>query len=447
MKHFALVIASLSVAPLLTFGEALDSLRHAPRVFAQEQDDLDFTLANDEDETEEPLLLTVDDKDAQSADNEQNAPATDGAEELPQEAILGDAPLLPPPALRNSDVNLPVDVDEMNALSRQPLFKEFTAIIGENDPLPEGIDVSEMGVPGAELVVPALPDVGPSQVDPKLEKLLQENLAVAAVKIDHALLKPEQRASVDAMDAEIQRLAAYWIDAEVNRNVSGRRERDWARGDLERFSVAPAKTVDAPASDWALALDEPFWFQVFDPETNATFYTKAGDFEQVADDGSVALLRDGAVYALSIQVGRVAPSGRAKRVKILKNGQIQGVEYDGKIVTDFNLGAIPLFVFANPSRLASHDGVFFTPTPLSGEPQRADLTPATKFGVVQHKLALSNGAPEKILERIVTLCRSKAKFMELLGQNVPSVESDAQTADSSAPHVDASISPDLILPE
>ena len=49
MKRFALVIASLSVAPLLTFGEALDSLRHAPRVFAQEQDDLDFTLANDED--------------------------------------------------------------------------------------------------------------------------------------------------------------------------------------------------------------------------------------------------------------------------------------------------------------------------------------------------------------------------------------------------------------
>ena len=439
MKRFAFVIASLSVAALLPVGEAVDSPWQAPCAFAHAQDDLDFTLANDEDETTEPLVLAVDDKDDQSDDKKQNAPATDAVEELPREAVLGDSSLLPPPAFRNSEAELPVDVDEMNALSREPLFKEFTAIIGENDPLPEGIDVTEMDVPGAQLVMPALPSTGPTQVDPNLEKLLQESLAVAAVKIDPALLKPEQRASVDAMDAEIQRLAAYWIDAEVNRNVSGRRERDWASADLERFSVAPAKIVDAPASDWALALDEPFWFQVFDPETNATFYTKAGDFEQVDADGSVALLRDGAIYALSIQVGRVAPSGRAKRVKILKNGQIQGVEYDGKIVTDFNLGTIPLFVFANPSRLASHDGVLFTPTPLSGEPQRADLLPATKFGVSQYKLALSNGAPEKILQRIVVLCRSKAKFLELLGQSSPSTESDTQP-------VDALDDADLVLP-
>ncbi|MGN0931019.1 MAG: hypothetical protein ACI4NP_04850 [Thermoguttaceae bacterium] len=447
MKRFAFVIASLSVAAFLPFGETVDSLWRAPCAFAQEQDDLDFTLANDEDETAEPLVLTVDDKDVQSADKKQNATVTDGVEELPQEAVFGNSSLLPPPAFRNSEVDLSVDVDEMNALSRQPLFKEFTAIIGENDPLPEGIDIAELDVPGAQLVMPALPATGPTQVDSNLEKLLQESLAVAAVKINSVLLTPEQRSSIEAMDAEIQRLAACWIDAEVNRNVSGRRERDWERADLERFSVAPTKFVDAPASDWALALDEPFWFQVFDPETNATFYTKAGNFEQVAADGSVALLRDGAVYALSIQVGRVMPSGRAKRVKVLKNGQIQGVEYDGKIVTDFNLGTIPLFVFANPSRLASHDGVLFTPTPLSGEPQRADLTPATKFGVAQHKLALSNGAPEKILERIVILCRSKAKFLELLGQSVPSPESNAHPVDSSAPNVSASDDADLILPE
>ena len=444
MKRFAFVIASLSVGALLPFGEAVDSLRSTPRVFAQEQDDLDFSLANDEDETTEPLVLTVDNENVQGA---QNAPANDAVEELPQEAVLVNSPLLPPPAFRNSEVDRLVDVDEMNALSRQPLFKEFTAIIGENDPLPEDIDVTELNVPGATLVMPALSATGPSHVDPSLEKLLQESLAVAAVKIDPALLSPEQRASVDAMDAEIQRLAAYWIDAEVNRNVAGKRERDWVRGDLERFSVAPSKVVDAPAADWALALDEPFWFQVFAPETNETFYTKAGDFEQVDADGSVALMRDDALYALSIQVGRVMPSGRAKRVKILMNGQIQGVEFDGKIVTDFNLGTIPLFVFANPSRLASHDGVLFTPTPLSGEPQRADLTPATKFGVTQHKFVLSNGAPEKILERIVTLCRSKAKFLELLGQTASSPESDAQSADSETPALDASNSTELVLPE
>ena len=105
MKRFAFVIASLSVAALLPVGKAVDSPWQAPCAFAHEQDDLDFTLANDEDETTEPLVLAVDDKDDQSDDKKQNAPATDAVEELPREAVLGDSSLLPPPAFRNSEAS------------------------------------------------------------------------------------------------------------------------------------------------------------------------------------------------------------------------------------------------------------------------------------------------------------------------------------------------------
>ena len=119
---------------------------------------------------------------------------------------------------------------------------------------------------------------------------------------------------------------------------------------------------------------------------------------------------------LSIEPGKVAPTGNSYRVRILKNGQIQGVDMADRIVTDVWVGTIPLFVFDNPALLQSDDGVLFTPTPHSGQPQRVELGPGSKVGVRQHKLLPSNGKPEEIFARIVVLCKSKKRLVEILTQ-------------------------------
>ena len=150
--------------------------------------------------------------------------------------------------------------------------------------------------------------------------------------------------------------------------------------------------------------------------TREVYYTKAGDFEQLDQFGTVVLMRDQRRFDLAIEPGVGVPSGRAARVKILPNGQVQGVDFAGKIVTDFKLATIPLFVFDNPARLASDDGVFFVPTPYSGAPQRVELPMHAQIGVHQHKLALSNGEPDALFARLVALCKSKKRLVEIVTQ-------------------------------
>lgn len=350
---------------------------------------------------------------------------TDGAE-IPDEpnAVLDrdeeEGSTSSPLVLSDSD-DFSLGEEEMEELSRQPLFKEFASIIDETAPLPESVNLEDLNVPGASLVAPreTQGDIAPSRqktstaLDPELEKLLQETLAIADVDLERYALDPKQKRALQSLDAEISRLWPLWIDAELNRNVVGRRERDWKQTDQTRFSRSPSRIVDAPGDDWAIALDEPFWFQVLDVMTGENYFTKAGDFELLDATGAISLLREGRRYALAVEEGRGVPSGRATRVKILKDGRIQGTDASGKIITDVNLGQIPLFMFQNPARLDSKDGVLFTPTPYSGVPQRASLLPGTTVGATQRRLALSNGNPEEILKRVVVLCKSKARLLEL----------------------------------
>ena len=433
-------VAATSVVALTLGANAIASSQTF--CLADEPDEIDFTLIEEEDESSAPLVLSADEtgEKVQSASTE-----NEEVEELPPAAVQ-----------KADDDSVPsvpdetIDEAEMRALSNQPLFKEFANIIDETAPLPEEIDVSTLDAPGAALLIPENPQVdfgptprqSPGELDSNLEALLSETLAVAKIDFGSCDLTPSQTRALESLDAEIERLWPMWIDAEVNRNVVGRRERDWRQHDFTRFSDAESRYVDAPGADWALALDEPFWFQVVDLLSGESFFTKAGDFETIDSTGSVALLRDERRYALVIEEGRVAPTGRAMRIKVLKDGRLQGVDATGNLVTDVHLGQIPLFMFQNQSRLDSRDGVFFTPTPFSGPPQRAILNPSAKTGVTQRRLALSNGKPEELFARLVVLCKSKARLAEIVtgGTNrtdaEPSLSSDGARGIAAASDVE-----------
>ena len=416
--------AALAIACALGFG--VDFADSDALLCAEEPIPGEFALNQDEDEPAEPLVLSVD-KDAPAApESAPPAKAADAPEPVDQPVA---EPTLDFDLAEGATLDLTVpegalNEQEMQALSQQPLFRECANIISETAPLPDDVDLSEINVPGAELInttITAQPSaresLGPAAIDPKLEEILGETLAVANIDVDAYNLDPAQQRAIAALDEEIGRIWPLWIEAEINRNVSGRRERDERSSDLSRFSSAPSKIVDAPGDDLALALDEPFWFQVVDLLTEEVFYTKAGDFEQLDSSGYIVLLRDEKRYALMVEEGTVRPTGNARRIKVLVDGTIQGVAADGKLVTDVNLGKIPIFVFQNATRLESADGVFFTPTPYSGVPQRVKLNLASKTGVNQHKLALSNGAPEALLARLRVLCKSKARLIELVSHS------------------------------
>lgn len=440
MKRY-LAATTVALAYVVSGGLGLDPAvaTMRPEASAQESDDAGFMLAQDKKENSEPLVLSVDD--APNPDDH-NSQEENQVEELPQDVVQkadgDDAAAL--------DSAVPVETineEEMEALSRQPLFREFANIIDETAPLPGDVDVENLGVPGAQLVVPATPQHGtfdatpqtsPGELAPDLERLLSETLAIAEVDLEQYQLAPSQKRALESLDSEIGRLWPLWIDAEINRNVVGRRERDWRQSDYTRFSTTPGKTLEEPGDDFAFALDEPFWFQVVDLLSGESFYTKAGDFEQVDATGSMALLREERRYALVIEEGRVAPTGRAMRIKVLKDGTIQGVDASGRLVTDVNLGQIPLFMFQNPARMDSRDGVFFTPTPYSGPPQRASLNIGTTIGVNQHSLTLSNGRPEELLARIRVLCKSKARLFELVAHTTIPPKSQTSSVVPNAAH-------------
>ncbi|MBP5623127.1 MAG: hypothetical protein J6X44_14060, partial [Thermoguttaceae bacterium] len=198
----------------------------------------------------------------------------------------------------------------------------------------------------------------------------------------------------------------------------GRRELNCKQQGAPLYSPNDPNPIDATGSDWAMAPDAPFFFQVTDSLTREIYYTKAGDFEQVDPLNflSPALVRDDRIYELNLNPGKVVPTGRAERIRVQKNGAVQGTDAAGRLVTDVNVANVPLFTFENPARLQSEDGVFFTPTPFSGEPRQAKLLPGTKIGVTSGKVLPSNGTPEEIFARIVVLCKTKKRFFEILSQ-------------------------------
>lgn len=352
-----------------------------------------------------------------------------------------------------------LDETEIERLSQEPLFQEFSAAFDEAAPLPalpnlDALDAAQDAdallqngdaQPTANLPVsPNSPNLTPDAVAKLASSTaaLDEILAIAAVDLDSLQLTEAERAILTRLDAEIARLAPLWLDAELNRNVVGRRERVWERAEAPifpnsanspeapgrpffarpdvaerstgvRFEVNDPKPV-ASASDWSLAPAAPFFFEVVDPATGDVFYTKAGDFEPF--EGGAALVRGDRVFVASIESGPGTPSGRAERTRILKNGQIQGVDANGKRVIDFNVGTFSLYLFDNPARLASVDGVFFVPTAESGEPRPAKLPANAQVGVESGRLLLSNGRPDEIFARIVVLCKSKKRLVEILTQ-------------------------------
>ncbi|MDO5309805.1 MAG: hypothetical protein Q4G03_10015 [Planctomycetia bacterium] len=312
--------------------------------------------------------------------------------------------------------------EEMRRLANDPLFQGFSQVIQNDAPLPEDVDLDGITAPGAEHFAPSAVSA-PSLVDTRAtlsptdaHKLLDETLAIAQIDLSALTISESQRAALQRLDVEIARLWPLWLDSELARNQIGRRDRDWLGEDESRFSLQPSPTLEAPDADWFLAPDEPYYLQVVEPMTNQVYYTKAGDFEQIDQFGSVALLRHGTRYNLAFEPSAIRPSGRAMRLKILPCGRVQGLDAHAQAVVDFNLGDIPLFYFENAARLASEDGVFFVPTPYSGAPQRVDLKLHSKTGVRQHKLCLSNGKPDLVFERIVTLCKSKRRLVEILTQ-------------------------------
>ena len=371
-----------------------------------------------------------------------------------------DAPVSDAPTVLETET---VDDAEMERLSQDPLFQEFSAAFDQAAPLPTLPNLDAFGAAqNADALLqnddarptPSLPvpPVSPNLTPNAAEKLvsstaaLDEILAIAAVDLDSLPLSETERAILARLDAEIARLAPLWLDAELNRNVVGRRERVWERAEAPVFSnsanspQAPGRPlfarsdvaaravastsgvrfeVDDPkpvasASDWALAPAAPFFFEVVDSATGDVFYTKAGDFEPF--EGGAALVRGDRVFVATVEPGPGTPSGRAERTRILKNGQIQGVDATGKRVIDFNVGTISLYLFDNPARLASVDGVFFVPTAESGEPRPAKLPANAEVGVESGRLLLSNGRPDEIFARIVVLCKSKKRLVEILTQ-------------------------------
>ena len=159
-----------------------------------------------------------------------------------------------------------------------------------------------------------------------------------------------------------------------------------------------------------------FFFQVVNSLDGECYYTKAGDFEQFDPHGFMApaLIRGDQTFVLTVEPGKVVPTGRAERIRVRKDGQVQERTCP-KTRYCVHLGNA-LFVFDNPARLYSEDGVFFAPTPYSGEPKQAKLNAGTKIGVTSGKVLLSNGKPEEIFARIVVLCKSKKRLVEILSQ-------------------------------
>ena len=377
--------------------------------------------------------------------------------ETPEESLEADRPALPfePADGSNADALEAETVSpaEMERLSQDPLFQEFSAAFDEAAPLPA---LPNLDALDAERNADALLQSGdvPTTASPnspdaaaKLAEstaALDEILAIAAVDLDSLSLSDAERATLTRLDAEIARLAPLWLDAELNRNVVGRRERVWERAEAPvspdsappafprtpgrpllarpeiavrsngvRFETNDPRPV-ASASDWALAPAAPFFFKVSDPTTGDVFYTKAGDFEPF--EGGAALVRGDRIFVAAVEPGPNALNGRAERIRILKNGQIQGVDATGKRVVNFNAGTFSLVTFENPARLASVDGVFFVPTAESGEPRPVKLPPNASIGVESGQLLLSNGRPDEIFARIVVLCKSKKRLVEILTQ-------------------------------
>jgi hypothetical protein len=372
--------------------------------------------------------------------------------ETPEEP-LDDGPALP---FTSADVLEAETIDdaEMKRLSQDPSFQEFSAAFDEAAPLPtlpnlDALDATQAADAllqngGAQSSAPSASPVSTPDAVKLAESTaaLDEILAIAAVDLDSFPLSEPERAILARLDAEIARLAPLWLDAELNRNVVGRREPVWERAEapvsprltnspqtsgrplLARPQIAePSNAVRfetndprpvASESDWALAPAAPFFFEVVDQATGDVFYTKAGDFEPF--EGGAALVRGDRLFVASIKPGPNASNGRAERIRILKNGQIQGVDATGKRVLAFNIGTFSFFMFDNPSRLASVDGVFFVPTAESGEPRPAQLPPNSEIGVESGRLLLSNGRPDEIFARIVVLCKSKKRLVEILTQ-------------------------------
>ncbi len=458
-RCFHLPISSILIAlPILTPFDAFETPFQAfavGQIAAQtppletEEDELDFQLVApgefDLVPNDAPTLATDDDRPALPFATD-DAPAADDLEA----ETLDDA--------------------EMERLSQDPLFQEFSAAFDEAAPLPalpnlDALDAKREADallqngdarPLASLPVsPNSPNLTPDAAAKLASSTaaLDEILAIAAVDLDSLPLSEAERAILTRLDAEIARLCPIWLDAELNRNVVGRRERVWeraeslispnsanspealplseapgrpffARPDVAkraavsssvgvRFEVNDPQPV-ASASDWALAPAAPFFFEVSDPATGDVFYTKAGDFEPI--EGGAALVRGDRVFVATVEPGPGTPSGRAERIRILKNGQIQGVDATGKRVVDFNIGTFSLYLFNNPARLASVDGVFFVPTAESGEPRPAKLPANAQVGVESGRLLLSNSRPDEIFARIVVLCKSKKRLVEILTQ-------------------------------
>lgn len=392
-----------------------------PRLFAQNE------------EQELPLVLGADDEqNAENADDSQEIANNDEEEEtLPPPTIIEESN-----ALEDDELVLTIPGDsfegelgeetlteeQMLQISNQPLFREFATTIDELAPLPSDIELHNLNVPGADLILPNRPSVPQDQIpQTTLEdatRQLDEALDLGNVDINALKLNPKARASFEQLDREIKRLCPLWIDAELNRATIGRRELNWKQSRGTLYATDEPKPIDALGYDWALAPDAPFFFQVVDSLSGEVFYTKAGDFEQInpLDILSPALVREESVYNLSLMPGKVNPTGNAERVKILKNGIVQGTKADGKLVTDVELAIVPLFVFDNPARLESEDGVLFKPTQSSGEPRQSELSRATKIGVNAGKILPSNGKPEEIFARIVVLCKSKKRLAEIYSQ-------------------------------
>ncbi len=404
-----------------------------------------LSQAEEPQEEELPLVLSADENEEES--NEEVTPTNPSdnqegdLETIPASSSVDDE-TIPDPAFADETVTIDDDIielppvdgnfglptgdeltrEEMEEISTRPLFREFANALDEVAPMPREIDVEGLGVPGAELIMPeprsTVSEAVPNTSNGDVTRALDEVLSIADVDLESLNLSPNHRATIAQLDAEIQRLCPLWIDAELNRDVIGRREINWKQQGAALFTTDNPKPIDEVASDWAMAPDERFFFQVTDSLTKEIFYTKAGDFEQIDQLNflSPALVRDDRSYELSLEPGRVVPTGRAERIRVQKNGQVQGIDVSGRLVTDVNVANVPLFMFDNPARLQSDDGVFFTPTPFSGEPRQVKLPLGSKIGVTPGKVLPSNGKPEEIFARIVVLCKTKKRLVEILSQ-------------------------------
>ena len=450
----SILLASSSLTPFDAFETPFPTLA-VGRVVAQEP------IATDDEDAEIDFRLVAPGEFDLAPDDENGDVLL---LETPEESLDAARPALPFEPVDESNADAleaeTVSPAEMERLSQDPLFQEFSAAFDEAAPLPalpnlDALDAERNAdalLQNGAAATPVSPNSPAGAV--KLAEstaALDEILAIAAVDLDALSLSESERAILTRLDAEIARLAPLWLDAELNRSVVGRRERVWERAEAPVSPVAAPseslafpRTPDRPlfgrpeiaersaassngvrfetndprpvasASDWALAPAAPFFFEVSNPATGAVFYTKAGDFEPF--EGGAALVRGDQIFVATIEPGPNALNGRAERIRILKNGQIQGVDATGKRVVNFNVGTFSLFMFNNPARLASVDGVFFVPTAESGEPRPAKLPPNSEIGVESGRLLLSNGRPDEIFARIVVLCKSKKRLVEILTQ-------------------------------